>query len=444
MPENRGPVKIILVTGYLGAGKTTLLNHILSNDRDMRAAVIVNDIGEVNIDEALIREGGLSQADSVIPLTNGCICCTLSDDLAEQLGGIAETGDFDYIVIEASGICEPMPIAYTIAEFCDESAEGGAPLVLDNIVAVVDCARMIDEFDGGERLLDENLEEDDVESLLVEQIEFCSTIVLNKADLVTAEQLGEVRAIVRSLQKDAVMIEATQGVVPLEELLDTGRFTFDAVYQSAMWLDIMMHAQQDEGRQGAEGEPDREIDDGGDHGGEQGHHHGGHGSHGCHDGDAHGHAHDAHAHGHGDGHGHHHHHHHGHHHHDDDELEYGFSSFVYARRRPFDLDAFSGFAAAWPNSVIRTKGMVWVSEQPDVCFLLEQAGAQRVFMDNGPFVASLPADEQARVLEENPGIMARWDEKCGDRQILLVFIGRNMDQPAIESSLDACLVDWEG
>ena len=404
MPENRGPVKIILVTGYLGAGKTTLLNHILSNDRNLRAAVIVNDIGEVNIDEALIREGGLSQSDSVIPLTNGCICCSLSDDLAEQLGGIAETGDFDYIVIEASGICEPMPIAYTISAFCDDSAGGDAPLALDNIVAVVDCARMIDEFDGGERLLDENLEEDDVESLLVEQIEFCTTIVMNKVDLITPEQLGEVRAIVRSLQKDAVMVEAEQGVVALEELLDTDRFDFDRVYQSAAWLDIMMNATR-----------------------------GGHDEH-----DADGHEH----------HGHHHHHHHGDHHDHDheegEELEYGFSSFVYERRKPFDLDRFSGFAANWPNSVIRTKGMVWVSEQPDVCYLLEQAGTQRVFIDNGPFVAALPEDEQAQVLEENPGIANRWDEHCGDRMTMLVFIGRNMDQPAIEAALDECLTDWEG
>ena len=403
MPDKREPVRIILVTGYLGAGKTTLLNYILSNDRNMRAAVIVNDIGEVNIDESLIREGGLSQADSVIPLTNGCICCTLSDDLADQLGGIAESGDFDYIVIEASGICEPMPIAYTIAAFCDDSVEGGAPLALDNIVAVVDCARMIDEFDGGERLLDENLEEDDVESLLVEQIEFCSTIVLNKTDLVTPEQLGEVRAIVRSLQKDAVMVEAERGIVPLEELLDTGRFDFDAVYESATWLDIMMHADE----------------------------HSGH--------DDHDHDHD-HEHEHEHEHGHHH---HGHHHHGDDELEYGFSSFVYERRKPFDLDAFSEFAANWPNSVIRTKGMVWVSEQPDVCYLLEQAGAQRVFIDNGPFVASLPEEEQQKVLEEAPGIKNRWDDECGDRQILLVFIGRNMDREAIEADLDACLVDWQ-
>ena len=397
MPERREPVKIILVTGYLGAGKTTLLNHILSNDRNMRAAVIVNDIGEVNIDEALIREGGLSQGDDVIPLTNGCICCTLSEDLANQLSEIANSGNFDYIVIEASGICEPMPIAYTIAEFCDapDAAEDddAAPLALDNIVAVVDCARMIDEFDGGERLLDDDIAEDDVESLLVEQIEFCTTIVLNKVDLVTPEQLGEVRAIVRSLQKDAVMVEATRGVVPLEELIDTGRFDFDAVYESATWLDILTHAQFG----GADAEHEHEHDD--------------------------------------DGHGHH----HGHHHHGENELEYGFSSFVYTRRRPFDLDRFSEFAATWPNSIIRTKGMVWVSEQPDTCFLLEQAGAQRIFIDNGPFVAALPADEQAQVLGENPGIKARWDDECGDRQTMLVFIGRNMDQAAIEQALDECL-----
>lgn len=391
MPESINPVKIILVTGYLGAGKTTLLNNILANERDMRAAVIVNDIGEVNIDEALIREGGMAQSDSVIPLTNGCICCTLSEDLADQLAGIADTGDFDYIVIEASGICEPMPIAYVISEFCDVRANGEqAPLALDNIVAVVDCARMIDEFDGGKRLLDENLEEDDVESLIVEQLEFCSTVVLNKTDLVTPEQLDEVRAIVRSLQKKAVMVEAVRGDVPLEELMDTGRFDFDEVYQSAAWLDLMLH--------------------GNDGHGEEGHHH----------------------------------HHHGGDHDHEGELEYGFSSFMYVRRQPFDLDKFSEFATNWPDSVMRTKGMVWVSAQPDVCYLLEQAGAQRYFVDNGPFVAALPAAEQAQVLEENPGIMSRWDQRCGDRLTMLVFIGRNMNREAIEEALDACLVEWDG
>ena len=374
MPTQNAPVKIMLVTGYLGAGKTTLLNYILSNDQGLRAAVIVNDIGEVNIDESLIREGGLSQSDTVIPLTNGCICCTLSEDLADQLAGIANSGNFDYIVIEASGICEPMPIAYTISEFCSTSQEGASPLLaLDNIVAVVDCARMVEEFDGGKRLLSEELDEDDVESLLVEQLEFCTTVVLNKTDLVSAEQVAEMRAIVRSLQKDAKIVEAERGVVPLEELLDTGRFDFDAVYQSAAWLDLMMHPE----------------------------------------------------------------------HHDDPEvLEYGISTFVYERRKPFDLDKFSNFAANWPDSVIRTKGMVWVSEQPDTCFLLEQAGSQRFFTDNGSFVAALPENERAQVLEENPGIRNRWDEECGDRLTMLVFIGRGMDRAQIERTLDECLVDW--
>ena len=374
MPIQNAPVKIMLVTGYLGAGKTTLLNYILSNDQGLRAAVIVNDIGEVNIDESLIREGGLSQSDTVIPLTNGCICCTLSEDLADQLAGIANSGNFDYIVIEASGICEPMPIAYTISEFCSTSQEGASPLLaLDNIVAVVDCARMVEEFDGGKRLLSEELDEDDVESLLVEQLEFCTTVVLNKTDLVSAEQVAEMRAIVRSLQKDAKIVEAERGVVPLEELLDTGRFDFDAVYQSAAWLDLMMHPE----------------------------------------------------------------------HHDDPEvLEYGISTFVYERRKPFDLDKFSNFAANWPDSVIRTKGMVWVSEQPDTCFLLEQAGSQRFFTDNGSFVAALPENERAQVLEENPGIRNRWDEECGDRLTMLVFIGRGMDRAQIERTLDECLVDW--
>lgn len=375
MPEHGNPVKIALITGYLGAGKTTLLNHVLANDGGLRAAVIVNDIGAVNIDADLIRESGATQVENVIPLTNGCICCTLSDDLAEQLGSIADSGDFDYIVIEASGICEPMPIAYTISEFCGRRAEGGqAPLALDNIVAVVDCARMVDEFDGGRSLLAQDLDEDDVESLLVEQLEFCTTVVLNKADLVTPEEMKHVRAIVRGLQKDATIVEAVQGEVPLDQLLDTGRFDFDDVHQSAAWLDLMVNPEE--------------------HG-------------------------------------------------DPELLEYGISTFVYQRRRPFDLDAFGEFAAHWPDAVIRTKGMTWIAQQPDTCFLLEQAGQQRAFTDNGSFVAALPVDEQTLVLEENPGIMARWDAECGDRQTILVFIGKGMDRAAIESALDACLTDWE-
>ena len=239
------PVKIVMLTGYLGAGKTTLLNHILSNDGGIRAAVIVNDIGEVNVDASLIKDGGLSATDNLIPLTNGCICCTLADDLANQLSGLADSGDFDYIIIEASGICEPVPIAYTISAFCDEEKVGGAPkLALDNIVAVVDCARMYDEFHGGRDLLADNIDEDDIEALLISQIEFCSTLVLNKTDTVTPEQLAELKAIVRSLQKDAVIVEAEQGNVDLKEILDTGRFDFMKAYNSAAWIEAMEHPEE--------------------------------------------------------------------------------------------------------------------------------------------------------------------------------------------------------
>ena len=239
------PVKIVMLTGYLGAGKTTLLNHILSNDGGIRAAVIVNDIGEVNVDASLIKDGGLSATDNLIPLTNGCICCTLADDLANQLSGLADSGDFDYIIIEASGICEPVPIAYTISAFCDEEKVGGAPkLALDNIVAVVDCARMYDEFHGGRDLLAEDIDEDDIEALLISQIEFCSTLVLNKVDTVTPEQLAELKAIVRSLQKDAVVVEAEQGNVDLREVLDTGRFDFMKAYNSAAWIEAMEHPEE--------------------------------------------------------------------------------------------------------------------------------------------------------------------------------------------------------
>ena len=239
------PVKIVMLTGYLGAGKTTLLNHILSNDGGIRAAVIVNDIGEVNVDASLIKDGGLSATDNLIPLTNGCICCTLADDLANQLSGLADSGDFDYIILEASGICEPVPIAYTISAFCDEEKVGGAPkLALDNIVAVVDCARMYDEFHGGRDLLADDIDEDDIEALLISQIEFCSTLVLNKTDTVTPEQLAELKAIVRSLQKDAVIVEATQGKVDLREVLDTGRFDFMKAYNSAAWIEAMEHPEE--------------------------------------------------------------------------------------------------------------------------------------------------------------------------------------------------------
>ena len=248
MANNERTVKIALITGYLGAGKTTLLNHILGNDKGIRAAVIVNDIGEVNVDAELIEKNGVvSQvSDTLVPLSNGCICCTLADDLARQLTEIAESGKFDYIIIEASGICEPVPIAFTIDNFCKEESARGVNIVMDNIIAVVDCARMFDEFGGGENLLAEDIDDEDLEALLIQQIEFCTTLVLNKCDLVTPEQIGELKAIVRSLQKEARIVEATQAEVDLDELLNTGRFDFNDAYGSAAWIDALEHPEEHE------------------------------------------------------------------------------------------------------------------------------------------------------------------------------------------------------
>ena len=241
-------VRIALITGYLGAGKTTLLNHILGNDQGIRAAVIVNDIGEVNIDASLIEKNGVvNMADStLVPLSNGCICCTLADDLSRQLTSIAESGNFDYIIIEASGICEPIPIAFTIDNFCKQESARGVNIQLDNIIAVVDCARMYDEFAGGQDLLSDDIDDEDIEALLIQQIEFCTTLVLNKTDIVTAEQVGEQRALVRSLQKDAKIIEATNGIVDLDDLLNTGRFDFEEAYGSAAWIEAMEHPEEHE------------------------------------------------------------------------------------------------------------------------------------------------------------------------------------------------------
>lgn len=369
------PVKIIMLTGYLGAGKTTLLNHILANDGGIRAAVIVNDIGEINVDASLIADGGLSETDDLIPLTNGCICCTLSDDLANQLQGIADSGKFDYIIIEASGICEPIPIAYTISSFCDEAKVGGEPkLALDNIVAVVDCARMYDEFNGGRDLLAEDIDEDDIESLLIQQIEFCSTLILNKTDTVSPEQIAELKAIVRSLQKDAVIVEAQNGEVPMEELLDTDRFDFMRAYNSAAWIEAMEHPEE----------------------------------------------------------------------HDDPEvLEYDIETFVYSRRKPFDLQKFTDFVEQeWPDEVIRVKGPLWQTGDPDMCYMLEQAGHQMRLMENGLFVDSAPEGEKQKIIDENPEIMQIWDDETGDRMTSLCIIGRHMDKDALIAALDACLTDW--
>ena len=368
-------VKIVLITGYLGAGKTTLLNNILSNRQGIRAAVIVNDIGEINVDASLIKKGALTQTDDLIPMTNGCICCTLSEDLSRQLSSIANSGDFDYIIIEASGICEPIPIAYTISAFCDESQYSGsaAPLALDNIVAVVDAARMVSEFGCGEALLKDDIDEEDIEALLIQQIEFCTTLVLNKCDLVTPEQLAELKAIVRGLQKDATIVEATQCEVPMSEILDTNRFDFQEAYSSAAWIDAMEHPEEHE---------------------------------------------------------------------DPEVLEYDITTFVYQRRRPFDIDVFADFVSTWPDEVIRSKGLLWAIQDPNMCYLFETVSHQVRLMENGLFVAAAPEDEMKQLLEDDPRLLEDWDPVLGDRMTKLVFIGRHMDREALEKGLDACLADW--
>ena len=374
MPSSTKQCKIILLTGYLGAGKTTLLNHILGNDEGIRAAVIVNDIGEVNVDASLIKDGGLSQTDNLIPLTNGCICCTLASDLAKQLQDIADSGNFDYIIIEASGICEPIPIAYTISAYCDQAKyDGNAPLDLDNIVAVVDCARMWDEFNGGKDLLADNIDEDDIESLIIQQIEFCTTIILNKTDQVTPEQIKELKAIVRSLQGDAVLVEGENGDVPMSELLDTGRFSFEKAYDSAVWADAMAHPEEHE---------------------------------------------------------------------DPEVLEYDISTFVYERRKPLDIDKLSEFVQTWPDSIIRSKGMLWIDQDPDMCYVFEQAGRQVSVTENGLFVDSAPEDEKKKIIDDNPEVLDDWDPVTGDRVTRLCFIGRQMDKDAIVKGLDACVTEW--
>ncbi|MBQ9001232.1 MAG: GTP-binding protein [Eggerthellaceae bacterium] len=365
-------VKIAMITGYLGAGKTTLLNRVLANTEGIRAAVIVNDIGEVNIDADLVaRAGQLVELDDVVAMTNGCICCTLAEDLAEQLRRIANGGEFDYIVIEASGICEPIPIAYTISDLVETAGPDDVDLVLDNIVSVVDSARMLEEFDGGRALVADDIDEDDVESLLVQQIEFCTTLILNKADLVTPEQMGELRAIVRSLQKDAVIVEATQAEVPLAEIMDTGRFNFFDAYNSAVWADAMAHPEEHE---------------------------------------------------------------------NPEVLEYGFSTFVYQRRKPLDLQAFGQFVANWPDEIVRCKGIVWKADTPDDRYLFEQAGRHFYLSENGMFTAAEEPEVREAILADFPGLLEDWDDELGDRMVKLVFIGRHMDRADIESRLDACLV----
>ncbi len=403
---------VLLLTGYLGSGKTTLLNRILNNRRGIKFAVIVNDLGEVNIDADLIEKGGVvgQTDDSLVALQNGCICCTLKMDLVAQLDDLSRTGRFDYIVIEASGICEPGPIAQTICSYpqlVQRSYPGGSVPTLDCIVTVVDALRMKDEFDCAQALERRDLGEEDLERLVIEQIEFCNIILLNKASDVTPEELGRVRSIIRAIQPRAEIIPCDWCDVPLEKLLDTGLFDFDAVATSAAWISEI---------EGEEHEDDDEDDEHEEHEDE----HEGHGEHGH------------------EGHGHHHH----HHHHDDEgeAEEYGIKTYVYTARPPLDINKFDEMVSRrWPREIIRAKGLCYFSHNTDRCFLFEQAGSQKSMRDAGLWFATMPEDQLEEMMRRDARLRADWDPEYGDRMNKIVFIGQHLDIPSLESLMDSCL-----
>jgi G3E family GTPase len=403
-------IPITLLTGYLGSGKTTLVNHVLNNQKGYKVAVIVNDIGEVNIDATLIQKGGVVNQtdDSLVPLQNGCICCTLKVDLMKQIAELAKTGKFDYILIEASGICEPIPIAQTITAISSDAASYGLPEIcrLDNVVCVVDSLRLATEFGCGS-YLENDVEEEDIENLIIQQIEFCNVIVLNKVDEIKPEELAQVKVVIRKLQPEAEIIETNYGKIDVAEVLDTRKFDLQRVSSSAGWI------QELENEENQVEDFDDDDDDEDEH--EHEHHH---------DEDEEEH--------------HHHHHHHDHEH--GETEEYGVGTFVYYRRAPFERLKFEKFADNFPNeTVIRCKGLLWFSNEPSIGYVFEQAGKQVQAFESGEWIASAPKQEQELLLKENPDIAKDWDKTYGDRMIKLVFIGRNMDKEAITEALDKCL-----
>lgn len=377
---------ITLLCGYLGAGKTTLMNKVLTNQKGYKVAVIVNDIGEINVDESLIAKGAnITDTSSIVGLQNGCICCTLKSDLVQQIENLIAQKRFDYILIEASGVCEPMPIAQAI-----EQIRNGR---LDNVVSVVDAKRLVDEFSSGDTLLKKDMDEEDIESLLVQQIEFCSTLIINKKDLVTADEMKKVHAVVKALQPHVKVIEASHGDVAVEDILNTERFDFETVFESAAWVSHLERADEDD-------DDDDEHD------------------------------HDEHEHEH---------HHHEHIHEGDDEDEYGIGNFVYYRRRPFNRDKLEEFAGRWPRNIIRCKGVLWFSDEENMAYVFETSGRQISAGASGQWLASCSKKEQEEVLASEPKIRAEWDEKVGDRMIKLCIIGQKLDKDAVCRELDALL-----
>ena len=394
----RNETPVLLLTGYLGSGKTTLLNRILSNEKGIKFAVIVNDIGEVNIDATLIQQGGVvnQQDDSLVALQNGCICCTLKMDLVKQLQDIIQMQRFDYIVIEASGICEPGPIAQTICSIPTmdpELTKDGYPR-LDCIVTVVDALRMRDEFEGGALLTRPDIDEEDIENLVIQQIEFCNIVLLNKAAEVNPDELGRIHSIVRTLQPKAEIIECNYGDVSFNKILNTNMFDFDRVATSAVWIQEVERHHEDD---------DHELNE----------------SHEEEDDD----------------------HHHHHHHHDEGEAEeYGIGTYVYYSRRPFILGLFDEFVARkWPQGIIRAKGICYFKDEMEMCYLFEQAGKQVSIRQAGQWFAMMPKDELEVMMERDAALRADWDEQYGDRMQKIVFIGQHLDKELIRKELDECL-----
>lgn len=427
--NSRKEIPVLLLTGYLGSGKTTLLNKILANQKGIKFAVIVNDIGEVNIDAALIEQGGVvgKKDDSLVALQNGCICCTLKMDLVEQLKEIVDMQKFDYIVIEASGICEPAPIAQTICSIPTlgpQYVKNGV-LRLDSIVTVVDALRMKDEFAGGDDLMKDNIDEEDLASLVIQQIEFCNIILLNKAAEVEPKDLDKLKHIIKAIQPKAEIFECNYGDVDLDKIVNTRKFDWETVATSAGWIQEIEAERNEDHHEHDDHDDDDEHDDD-----EHEHHH--------HDHD------DKHEH---DEHEHHHHHdhdHHHHHHHDDEgeAEEYGIGTFVYYSRKPFDLGLFDDFVARkWPRDVVRAKGICYFADERDMCYVFEQAGRQKTVKQAGQWIATMPKDQLDELLAREEQLRKEWDDKVGDRMIKIVFIGQHLQKEAICKELDKCLVD---
>lgn len=410
-------VPVVLITGFLGSGKTTLLNRILANSEGIRFAVIVNDIGEVNIDASLIQKGGVvgqDGADDLVALQNGCICCSLKADLMKQIADLLEKDCFDYIAIEASGVCEPAPIANTICSM--EQMFGPHPPKalphLDCIVSVTDALRLKTEFGCGESLTRDNLDDDDIENLIVDQIEFCNLVLLNKVSEVSVRDADEIKTVIRALQPSARIVEADFAEIPLKDILNTGLFDFEKTATAATWIREVEN-------------PESNVES---------HHHDHHHDH------HHGHDHHNHDHDHEcDEHCHHHHHHHHDHEHGETE-EYGIGTWVYFRRRPFDLDKFDRFVAAeWPKQVIRAKGLIYFSQNRDMSYIFEQAGVQKNLKESGLWYASAPKEELEIMLARDAALRRDWDPEYGDRMIKIVFIGRDIDKDQLAQMLDSCL-----